>query len=166
MATAADPAIAIYGWRYIMILTRYNRNGFDSPLALMDDMRRELDRLFADGPFALSPVTSARSPRSAVSESEDAYTFRMEVPGLTPEALDVKVEDGVLHLAGERNDEAPEGFEPRRKERVRYRFDRRVPLPDTVDAERIEAALKDGLLVVTLPKTEKPAPRKIAVKAS
>lgn len=148
-----------------MFLTRYNRNGFDAPFALMNDMQREFDRLFAEGPFALRSVTSARSPRSTVNETDTAYVFRMEVPGLAADALDVNVEDGVLHLGGERTESAPEGFEARRQERVHYRFDRRIPLPETVDAERIEATLKDGLLTVTLPKAQKPAPRKIAVKA-
>lgn len=149
-----------------MFLTRYNRfnrNGLDAPFVLMDEMRRELDRLLADGPFPAS--TSAGSPRGTIDETETGYVLRMDVPGLSAEGLVLRAEDGVLHLAGERKEEAPEGFEARRTERVRFRFDRRLKLPQDVDAERIEASLKDGVLTVTVPKSEKAAPRTIAVKA-
>lgn len=147
-----------------MFLTRHNRNGIDNTFALMDDMRREFDRLLSDRTFGLN-TTSARAPRGTFSETDTAYLLRVEVPGLAPEALEVRVEDGVLFLSGERADDRPEGFEPRRTERVRYRFAHSMPLPDTVDAERIDANLKDGLLTVTLPKAAKAEPRKIAVKA-
>ena len=148
-----------------MILTRYNRNGFDGPFALMDEMRREFDRLLFDSPFPLN-TASAKAPQSTLTEDESGYTIRMEVPGLTADALDASVEDGHLRLAGERNEEAPEGFEARRTERVRYRFDRSLKLPKDVEADRIEASVKDGLLTVTLPKADKAVPRTITVKAS
>ena len=145
-----------------MFLTRYNRNGFDGSFALMDEMRRELDRLVSDRSFSLR-TASARAPRSTLSEDDKGYTMRMEVPGLAPAALEVRVEDGMLRLAGERKEDAPEGFETRRTERVRYRFDRTLKLPDDVEAERITASLKDGLLTVTLPKADKAAARTIVV---
>ena len=147
-----------------MLFTRYNRNGYESPFALMNDVRREFDRIFADGSFAVAS-TSARSPKSAVSETDEGFVLRVEVPGLKPDALSIKVEDGVLNLAAERNDAAPEGYESRWTERVPYRFDRSLKLPEGVDADRIEANLKDGLLTVTLPKAAKAQPRQIAVTA-
>ncbi len=150
-----------------MFLTRYNRlnrNGLDAPFALMDEVRREFDRLLADGPFPAN--VSAGSPRGVIDETETGYVLRMEVPGLTADGLEIRVEDGVLRLAGERKEEAPKGFEARRTERVRFRFDRRLKLPEGVDVERIEAALKHGVLTVTVPKSDKAAPRTIAVKAS
>ena len=149
-----------------MLLTRYNRpyrNGLDNPLALVEEMRREFDRFFGDNPF--EGVTSARAPRSTFAERDNGYTVRVEVPGLAADAITISVEDGVLRLAAERNESAPEGFEARRTERVRFRFDRSMTLPKDVDVERIEATVKDGLLTVALPKIEKLQPRQIAVKA-
>ncbi len=147
-----------------MFLTRYNSNRLHDPLTLFDGIRRDFERRIFDGAL---PVTSAGgAPRVTVSEDDSAYTLRLEVPGLTSEALDVRVEDGVLHLAGERNDATPEGYEARRSERVRYRFDRKVRLPEGVDAPGIVANLKDGLLTVTVPKLAKPEARKITVTAS
>ena len=148
-----------------MFLTRYNRNGSDNPFALMNEMRRELDRLFVDSPFNMA-AGSARSPRATLNEEDNRFVLRLEVPGLTADNLEVKVEDGVLRLAGERNETALEGFEARRTERVRYRFDRSLALPKDVQADKIEAVLKDGLLTVTVPKAEKAAPRTIDVRAS
>lgn len=148
-----------------MLLTRTHRNGRENPFALMDDMRREFDRLFLDSPFALR-TPSARTPKTSLTKTDSGYVLRMEVPGLTADGLKVSVEDGLLRLAAERTEEAPEGFEARRTERVRYRFDRRLSLPEDVEADKIEATVKDGLLTITLPKAEKPAPRQITVQGS
>jgi len=104
-------------------------------------------------------------PRVSVEESDHAFIFTAELPGLGPEDVKVTFENGVLTLAGERAEEAPEGYELRRRERFSNRFERRWRLGSRVDPSDTEASFKDGVLTVTVPKAEAAKPLQIEVKA-
>jgi HSP20 family protein len=78
--------------------------------------------------------------------------------------LDVQVIHGELSIRGHRLAVAPEGVTMHKQERLEGAFARSVSLPCEVDTERVEAVLKDGVLVVTLPKSETVKPRKITVR--
>ena len=69
-------------------------------------------------------------------------------------------------MTAERKLTAPEGYAPRRQERASFRFSRSVALPVKVDPEKVTAAVKDGVLTVTLSKAEEARPRQIQVKVS
>ena len=111
---------------------------FDIPAAL--SMVRALD----ESPAAL------RS--GAVSESDDSYTVTVNVPGLTREALTLKVTDNTLTLEGARRLSVPEGFKAVHQERGNYRVSRKLRFSKGIDAEGVTATLTDGVLTVTLPK--------------
>jgi len=143
-----------------MSLVRYE------PWSLFNQFSKELDRRFQtnqehDGDVA----TSDWSPAVDIKENETAYTVVADIPGVDPNDIDVHMEDGVLTVKGERNlnrEQEKEGY--KRVERVHGSFYRRFSLPETVDADKISAKCKDGVLEVTIPKQEKSQPRKINVQ--
>ena len=144
------------------------------PSALISDpFFHNFDRLFGDdflrpGGFLTRPndeqSKSGWLPAVDVRESDDAFTFMAELPGIAKEAVEITVEDGVLTLKGERrfNDE-DEKKNYRRIERAYGSFSRSFTLPSAVDAEHIEASFADGLLTVNVPKAELAKARKIAI---
>jgi HSP20 family protein len=89
----------------------------------------------------------------------------LEVPGLSEGDVSVSVEEDALVVRGERKVEVPEGYKVHLRERAPVAFTRKLPLPARVDADGVSAALENGVLTVTLPKTKEALPRSIAVKA-
>jgi HSP20 family protein len=144
------------------------------PFQEMDGLRRQVERAFEDyrggrWPFskvAFLPGLSARSyPLMNVHEDSDNIYIEALAPGLDPESLDVSVQDNTLRVAGEKPpvnpDVKPEAFH--RNERSAGRFVRTVNLPTQVDAAKVEASYKNGLLRITLPKAEEVKPKQIEV---
>ena len=85
---------------------------------------------------------------------------------MDPKDIEITMENGVLTLKGERSTEKKEEREGyKRIERARGTFYRRFSLPDTADAEKIDAHSRDGVLEIVLPKHEKVQPRRITVNA-
>jgi len=102
-----------------------------------------------------------------IREEADAFYVDAEVPGLAAEDVKVDVENKVLTLSGERKVEKEENEGTyRRVERQYGSFTRSFSLPETVDADKISADLKNGVLELRLPKKAAPTPKKIAVKAT
>jgi HSP20 family protein len=147
-----------------------------------ETLRREVDRLFDDfgsdfwrRPFrALSefePFSGrfALSPAMDVAETDKAYEITAELPGLDEKNIEVNVVNDGLTIKGEKRDEKDEKTKDRYVSERRYgSFERYFRLPDTVDAGKIEASFKKGVLTVTLPKkpeAQQPA-KKIEVKAA
>jgi HSP20 family protein len=115
------------------------------------------------------PAETAWSPRCDVTERDDAIVVHAELPGVDVKDMEVTVENGVLTLRGEKRSERKEEEKGRTySERFFGSFERRLAIPESVDVDRIEAKLKDGVLEVTLPKRA-PEPkepgRKIEIKA-
>jgi HSP20 family protein len=80
--------------------------------------------------------------------------------------VEITLTQDVLRLSGQRKVDAPEGYSVHRQERAPFRFSRSYALPAKVDPERVGAALRDGVLVITLEKAVEVKPRRIQVKAS
>jgi HSP20 family protein len=149
----------------------------------LDDLRREIDRLFDNHsnhfwrrPFRaladFQPLWSqklALAPAVDIVESEKAYEVTAELPGMDEKSIDVNVRDGGLTIKGEKKDEKEEkGKDFYVSERRFGSFERYFRLPDGVDADKIEANFKKGILTITLPKkaeAQKPA-KTIEVKAA
>ena len=126
---------------------------------------KELDTL-SEG--LLSPVTT---PRVDVVEGENHYELTAELPGFRKDDVTVQVKDGVLELvAAPEETPAPAEAAPETRWLIRERrqtsFQRSFKLPRDVDGDAIEAAFRDGLLVLTLPKKEEAKPRVVAIKAA
>jgi HSP20 family protein len=106
-------------------------------------------------------------PPLDVHETSDRFVITVELPGLSPEDVDISMEDNVLTLTGERRFYSDRsGDEFRRIERRYGTFARSLTLPATADASAIEASFDAGVLTVTVPKREEAKPRKIQVKAT
>lgn len=132
----------------------------------LSSMRSEVDRLFGRRDAG---VTTAWYPVVDVHETADELVLHAELPGMAPEDVDVSVENGVLTISGEKKQEFAQGEEEADYHLVerRYgRFERRFSLPRTVDAEKVDAEFSNGVLTVSLPKSEKAKPRKIEIKES
>ena len=144
-----------------MKLTRYERPGLDWPtFGRLTNLEDELDRFFG------SPV-SAWAPALEMHEDKDKFTVRVELAGLKREDIEVSLQDGALIISGERKSEkTEEGVAVHRQERFYGKFQRALMLPEPVSAEKVKADYKEGVLTVTLPKTEEAKPRKIDVSAN
>ncbi len=113
-----------------------------------------------DGERSLYPAVDVR-------EDSDAISVQAELPGLNPEDVQVKLENGVLTLSGEKQAQQEQGAgDYRFIERQYGKFLRSFTLPDSVDADKIDAAYSHGVLTVTLPKLAKAKPRSVEVKVT
>ena len=108
----------------------------------------------------------SREPRLLVRETGEEFQVRADLPGFGPDDLQISIEQTSLVLRGERRAEAPEGYTLHRKERGTVRFAQTLTLPVRVDADKIEATLRDGVLELRLPKAAEERPRNITVKAA
>lgn len=108
------------------------------------------------------------NPRCDVTEAEDAIMVHAELPGVAAEDMEVMVSDSALRIRGEKRGEKKEEAKGRTySERFFGSFERILTIPATVDASKIEANLKDGVLEVRLPKVKATIPeeKKITIKA-
>lgn len=144
------------------------------PLRELDVLRREFERLFSEisgnggrsWPAAFLPGRSARAyPLVNIREDRDNLYIEALAPGLDPGTLEITVVRDTLRMQGEKQPIAdtvkPEAFH--RSERSAGRFVRTMTLPSEVDGDRVSAEYKNGILRVTLPKTEKAKPKQIAI---
>jgi len=142
------------------------QSGFEPAMGI-NRLRREIDRLFAD-PFGF--LTQSNSffegwtPAVDIYEDKDKYVVKAELPGMKKEDINVSLDGTTLTITGERKEEQEkkEG-ENCRSERYFGRFQRSVTLPVPVQANRIDASYKDGVLTVTLQKSEEAKPKQIQV---
>lgn len=110
----------------------------------------------------------AWAPPVDILEKQDQLVIRAEIPGVEMKDVDVRIENGVLTLHGERKQETEVAEENacHRMERVYGAFTRTFSLPTTVDAGKVTATYKDGVLEVIVPKVETAKPKQIEVKAA
>ena len=127
------------------------------------DLRALQDRMstiLEDSPLAPDASTF---PPIDIRRDADAVHVTAEVPGVALDGIQITVLGDTLTLEGERKGPAVEAERYHRRERRAGKFKRVVTLPDRVDADRIEATLKDGILRIHLPKAESAKPRTIKV---
>ena len=135
-------------------------------------LRQEVDRVFNDvfggAAGGFSPAAFGRRVFPALNLWEDDVTLfaEAEVPGLRMDDLEVFVNGDELTVKGERKPGEEEGAKHHRRERGVGTFSRVLQLPVEVDAEKVEASLRDGVLTIKLPKAQAVLPRKITVTAS
>jgi HSP20 family protein len=149
-------------------LTRWQRPDVSVwPFGPLFGLRDELDRLFESsfGDLARgSQPLSVWNPALDVFEDKDSLVVKAELPGLKKEDIDVSFHDGALSISGERRGEEKHGdARSFRSERFVGRFNRTVTRPSPVDAGKVKAEYKDGVLTITLPKTEEARPKKLTV---
>lgn len=153
-------------------LIRWNRPelaGWPS-FGRLTDLRNEIDRLF-ESPLAeigrSARLFSGWTPSLDLYEDKDNLVVKVEVPGMKREDIDVSLHEGCLSVSGERkSEEKHQDAEMYRTERFFGRFQRTVALPTPVAADKVKAQYQDGILTITLPKTEEAKPKRIDVNVS
>ena len=143
---------------------------FRDLVGLQDRMNRLFDEAFqgsgrsADDDWALG---GAWAPAVDIYEQDGSIVLKAELPGVDPKDVDIRLENNVLALRGERKlDTEVKRESYHRVERSYGTFTRSFTLPSVVDQEMIKAEYKDGVLRVTLPKKEEAKPRQINVSVS
>jgi len=132
----------------------------------LSDLREEIDRFF-EAPLSRTSELLGWTPAFDVYEEKDNFIVKAELPGMKKEDITVSLHDGDLIISGERKSETKsEGTEVYRAERFFGKFQRSVTLPTTVAAGQVRADYKDGILTVTLPKSEEAKPKQIEVNVS
>jgi HSP20 family protein len=132
-------------------------------LGRLTDLRDEIDRLF-EAPLQRTSEFLGWTPAFDAYEEKDNFVVKAELPGMKKEDISVSLHDGNLIVSGERKTETKgDGAEVYRAERFFGKFQRSVALPATVATSQVKAEYKDGVLTVTLPKSEEAKPRQIEV---
>ena len=128
-----------------------------SPMGDLQAVQRRMNELFeqamARTNFEASEEVEGWTPVCDVYETSSSLFVRIELPGMSQEEIDLKIEDGRLTLTGERQmgrSEPPERYH--RVERSQGRFSRGIPLPATVDRDKVRATYQDGVLTVEIGK--------------
>ena len=136
-------------------------------------MQNEMDRLFGElSPtwWTSRPSTLWRRPAGSsdaamnVWEDDNNYFCELELPGLTHEHIDVQVIGNELTVKGQRQTRIPENARVLHRERQDVNFTRTMTLPSEIKADDVQASMTDGVLLITLPKSEQATARRIEVK--
>jgi HSP20 family protein len=139
-----------------------NRYGFASPWQEMERMRREMNRLLSStGTRRVAPGYPAMN----VWTNQDGAVVTAELPGLSPEDIDISVVGDTLTVRGSRQAEELDNVQYHRRERNYGKFSRTFQLPFQVEAGNVDASFEKGVLYISLPRAEADKPRKIEVKA-
>lgn len=153
-----------------MALIRWTpRRDLWDPFANLADIQQELNRLFDTSPGrgATRGFDGVFAPAIDVVEEKDKYVVKADLPGLAKDDVSVTLEDNRLTIKGEKKQETEDkGAQVYYRERVYGTFSRLIELPASVDAGKIDARFADGVLQVTLPKSESAKPKQIEVKVN
>lgn len=153
-----------------MFIRRIPSSGslWQSPTSELDRMRREMSRLF--DALTGQPLPEAAPgvfPALNVTQDEDKFYVRAELPGVDISSLQISALSRRLVIAGERKlSEEREEASYHRRERAGGVFNRSVTLPAAIDTERVSATYVNGILTVALPKSEEAKPRQVSIKSA
>lgn len=152
-------------------LSRWEPSARWNPWRELEDMEKRLSTIFGRTPVATSGekkeaiAVAEWSPLVDISEDDKEYVVKAELPEMKKEEIKISVHDDVLSITGERKYEKEEkGKKYHRVERSYGSFMRSFTLPEDADGSKVHAEYKDGVLTVSLPKSEKAKPKSIEVK--
>jgi HSP20 family protein len=132
--------------------------------SLLDDFRKEMGRL-AEGFFDDASAANVFAPSVNFAETAKGYEVSVELPGMKPDDVHVEFKDGHLWITGERKQETEEKDKTFHRIERRYgSFRRVIAIGNEVDAEKVSATYKDGILTVDVPKAAAAQPKRIQIK--
>jgi HSP20 family protein len=147
-----------------MAVTRYE------PWSVISQLQQDINRVFGNlNDSESSSATAQWSPAVDIREYNDRFQLLLDVPGVEPKDVEITLDNGVLTVSGARLEEKVVGSnrseqpQQQRVERPLGRFYRRFILPDTVDAENVNASGRHGVLEISIRKQPKAQPRRIEV---
>lgn len=149
-------------------MSRYLRTWRNSGLRPLEDFYKEVDHLVQHFLSEETPTGNREFvPQLNVTENESAYEVSVDLPGLKPEDVSVEVHENQLTISGKRESEQEDAAKTYHRVERRYgEFRRVVGLPTTVDEGKITAQYDHGVLKVSLPKSDKLKPTRIAVQTA
>ena len=131
-------------------------------MSFINSILPKFSRPDADANGANQPEFTLK-PAYRIVQTAEAWTLLAQLPGITKDGLEVTAEDGVISIRGRRQWQQPEGWTPLYRESYDSAYALTLEYDHTVDAGKIQAELKDGVLRVSLPKAETAKPRKITI---
>jgi len=141
------------------------------PWNVVSQLQSEINRVFGNlNDTDSNSATSEWSPAVDVREFSNRFQLLLDVPGVDPKDVEITLDNGVLTVSGTRSEEKAVGTngaeqpQQQRLERRLGRFHRRFILPDTADADNVNATGRNGVLEIVIPKQPKAQPRRITVK--
>lgn len=140
--------------------------GFNRTFRDFDRLQRQMDELYGALSGGTLPMPSAGVfPLTNVTEDNNNYYVRAELPGIKSDELDIQVTAKSISISGERKIPAESSnAKYHRREREAGKFSRSVSLPDDVDVDKVDAKLNNGILTLVIPKAEKTKPKQIKVQ--
>lgn len=138
-----------------------------SPFIALNEIHRELNRVFDHRHgYAREPAANGNwSPQVDIKETDTEFTVSADLPGVTPEAVDVTLHNGILTIKGKRSSgKDAEKDSYRRRETIRGSFFRQFTLPESTNETAVKAKSANGVLEITIPKAAKPKPLSITVE--
>lgn len=164
--------VSTSGNRPAQALTRRQR--WDPALSLQSDIDRALDDFWRtlDFPFArlmTAPLPDVAVPRVNMRDTDKAVEITVEVPGVGQEDIDISIENGALTIRAEAQEERESGDERYSMREVGLaRFERTIPIPEGLDIDNATAALRNGMLTISIPKSagSQTSARRIDVSSS
>ena len=148
-----------------MVLHRYRENDLWNSFREVDVLRQRLNHLFNTD---TSDLTAGPAPYPLLNTwlSDEGATITAELPGLSPDDIDMSVVNDTLTIKGERPIEATtEGEVCHRRERTGGQFGRSIQLPFAINVDQVDAKFEKGILTVTLQRAESEKPKKITIKS-
>jgi len=140
------------------------------PYNLLNDIEKDYGRLFSEffnntaGKSLTRGEQDSWSPAVDIHEEDGAYVVHADIPGVDSKDIEVTVDNNVLSIRGERkSDNTYEENGIRRVERFQGTFYRQFALPKSVDTDQIQAKGKNGVLTITIPKSEEVKSKRITV---
>jgi HSP20 family protein len=136
---------------------------FPDPIGALLGLQNALDAYRRSDWLQSSPSASGSYPPFNIFRKGDDLALVAEVPGISKSDLDIQVKGRTVRLSGSKSVKYPEKASVHRRERLQGRFDRSIALPIEVDANRVTAEYRNGLLAITLPRAERDKPRSIQI---
>ena len=133
------------------------------PFEQLQEFQRALDTFRSSSWLGAGPSAGGAYPPINVFRRGDDIIAIIEVPGVRKSDLDIRVERNTLRISGSKSVEYGDQAAMHRRERSVGRFDRAVTLPIDIDADKIKAEYRDGILALHLPRAERDKPRSISV---
>jgi HSP20 family protein len=167
--TASGPAgkeeidMALVRWQPKGSLSRW------TPFHELEEMRNEMSRMFgwpADGADSEGFLDSLWSPAVDIVQEGDHFVVKADLPGMKKDDIEITLNGDTLTISGEKKREDETKSDGcYRRERYYGKFSRSLVLPSSIDTSRIEATYKDGVLSLTVPKSEEARPKQIKIQS-
>ena len=133
------------------------------PFATLLGLQRAVENVMGSDWFGSRTSGSGAFPLVNVFNDGDDFVVVAEIPGIKKEELDLQVRGDMVRIRGKKTIEYDENASVHRRERAAGEFDRTLTLPDQIDAEKVAAEYRDGVLTLRLPRSESAKPRTVTI---